>query len=82
MDVNQESMLKDIMATSFSAFDMHLYLNTHPYDQVALGYFNQAVQRLRILTDNYQRMYGPLTATVPSRCPWQWIESPWPWEGK
>lgn len=80
MEANRENMLKEVMAASFTAFDLHLYLNTHPYDQKALMLFNNSNQNARILTSNYERMYGPLTASSAGSYPWQWIKSPWPWE--
>lgn len=80
MDENRERMLRDVMAAGFSAFDLQLYLNTHPYDQRALYLFNLNTQRYRMLAQNYERMYGPLTASNATGYPWQWIESPWPWE--
>ena len=80
MDINRERMLKEVMAAGFTAFDLHLYLNTHPYDQRALMLFTNSVQRAKILTDNFERMYGPLTPASATGFPWQWINSPWPWE--
>jgi len=80
MDINRERMLKEVMAAGFTAFDLQLYLNTHPYDQRALVFFTNSVQRARMLTDNFERMYGPLTAASATGYPWQWINSPWPWE--
>jgi spore coat protein JB len=80
MEANREKMLKEVMAASFTAFDLHLYLNTHPYDQRALMLFNNSTQNAKILADNYERMYGPLTAASSGSYPWQWINSPWPWE--
>lgn len=81
MEANQEKLLREVMAISFTAYDLHLYLNTHPYDQRALMLFNNSTQRARMMTDNYERMYGPLTAAAATAYPWQWINSPWPWEG-
>ena len=80
MDPNRERMLKEVMAADFTAFDLHLYLNTHPYDARAIVLFNNSIQVAKMVTENFERMYGPLTANHPSRSPWQWIEGPWPWE--
>lgn len=82
MDPNREIMLKEVMAADFTAFDLHLYLNTHPCDMRALALFRSSVQRAKMISDNFERMYGPLTShgyfSDPNR--WQWIDSPWPWE--
>ncbi|MCX7747475.1 MAG: spore coat protein CotJB [Clostridia bacterium] len=81
MDANRERMLREVMAADFTVIDLNLYLNTHPYDKRTIDLFNQSVQRAKILRNNYERLYGPLTVNTPSGCPWRWIESPWPWEG-
>lgn len=76
----REKMLKDLMAIEFMAIDLNLYLNTHPYDNRALMIFVNTVQRANIIRDNYERMYGPITASASKSFPWPWIDSPWPWE--
>jgi spore coat protein JB len=80
MDETRDKMLKEVMAAGFSAYDLHLYLNTHPYDKKALYFFNFFTQKSRILSQNFERIYGPLTAATSYGYPWQWINSPWPWE--
>jgi spore coat protein JB len=80
MDESQEKLFKELMATDFTAGDLHLYLNTHPYDQRALMIYINVVQRGKLLRDYYERMYGPLTAASSNTFPWPWIRSPWPWE--
>lgn len=80
MDAARDKLLKEIMAADFTAGDLHLYLNTHPYDHRALMIYISCVQRGRQLRDYYERMYGPLTASAAMSYPWPWINSPWPWE--
>jgi len=80
-DVSRESLLREIQAADFTIIELNLYLNTHPYDQQSITIYNNMVQRAKALRDTYERLYGPLTARFSfSKCPWQWIESPWPWE--
>lgn len=81
MDANREKMLKEVMAADFTVIDLHLYLNTHPYDQRAIILYNNSARRAMMLRSQFERMYGPINPMCsPSKCPWQWIESPWPWE--
>lgn len=81
MDMNREALLKEIMAIDFSVIDLNLYLNTHPNDQRALAVFNNYVLQSKALWQNYERSYGPLSVRhSQSAYPWQWINSPWPWE--
>lgn len=76
----RKKLLHEVMAADFTLIDMNLYLNTHPYDQKAILLYNNYVTMARRLRDNYERNYGPITPAAYSKCPWQWIEPPWPWE--
>lgn len=81
VDMCRDKLLKEVMASDFTAIDLNLYLNTHPNDQKALALFNNSVQRSKMLRDKYESMYGPLTANMSTcKYPWQWIAGPWPWE--
>ncbi len=81
MNTDRETLLKEVMAADFTLIDLNLYLNTHPYDQRTIMLFYNCAQRAKMLRNEYERLYGPLTASnFPNPCPWQWINSPWPWE--
>lgn len=83
MDINREKLLKELMAADFTLVDLNLYLDTHPCDQRSIILFKNNVQRASMLRCNYERLYGPLTAAASSpQAPWEWIESPWPWENE
>jgi spore coat protein JB len=73
-------MLKEVMAADFTAIDLHLYLNTHPYDKRAVMIFINSARKARMLRENYERTYGPLTADASTTYPWPWIDNPWPWD--
>jgi spore coat protein JB len=76
---NQQAMLMQIRSLRFSINDLALYLDTHPCDRRALAIHNEYARELRTLTNNYQRMYGPLDIECPCN-QWRWIDEPWPWE--
>lgn len=78
----RDRMLKEVMALDFMAIELNLYLNTHPYDQKALMIFVSTVQRAKMARENFERMYGPITASASNSFPWPWIEDPWPWEAQ
>lgn len=80
MECNRDMMLKELMAADFLLIDLGLYLNTHPYEQNAINLYNQNFKRAKVLRENYERLFGPLTLLNCSKCPWQWIQGPWPWE--
>ncbi len=79
----QMSMLRKIQEIQFVAVELNLYLDTHPCDVDAINDFNCAVQVLEKRKKAYQDEFGPLLNFGfggYSKEPWQWVESPWPWE--
>lgn len=83
MRCNREMLLEQINMVSFAAYDMLLYLDTHPQDQKALAYYQEQCCQRKQLLDEYACQFGPLTADTacPNDCPdWAWIMQPWPWE--
>ncbi len=73
-------MLKKVQEADFAAYDMLLYLDTHPNCQAALTKYKEAVEHAGTLRKEYEASYGPLTAASGSAAaPWQWIKNPWPW---
>lgn len=81
---NQRSMeeLKlEIQQCEFSIIELALYLDTHPEDTRAICMHNELCQHYRKLTDEYQKVYGPLTIMFPCNS-WRWLEQPWPWQNE
>ena len=76
----REEMLRKIRCYDFAITELALYLDTHPDDEKALCLHNKYCKVYKELTDDYQKMYGPLTIKYPCN-KWRWIEEPWPWEG-
>lgn len=78
----QMQMLLQIQQLEFTAIELNLYLDTHPNDQQALNLYNSVVPQLRKCIEQYEKHFGPLFhfGMSSSQCPWQWINSPWPWE--
>ena len=80
---DQARMFHRIDVISFICIEMQLYLDTHPYEEDAIAYFNRNMQRLNQLKREYSRMYTPLTlayADTDSQ-KWKWVLDPMPWEG-
>ena len=76
----QMILLKEIMEVGFCVIEMALFLDTHPTDERAIGLHNTYAVRYKELCDTYNMKFGPLTSNDLSKCPWEFIESPWPWE--
>ena len=77
---NRDELLRKLTALDFYLIDLQLYLNTHPRDAEALNIYNSVVKAAKALREEYERMFGMLTANNPSKLPWQWIDEPWPWQ--
>ncbi len=81
MENNRQAALKNLMAADFTAFELQLYLDTHPDDKEAMSKYTEAVGKAAVLRTEYENMYGPITAaSAAGKLPWQWIVSPWNWE--
>lgn len=75
--------LNKINENSFTVNDILLYLDTHPHDQKALSYYQEAVSCRKNLMAEYARTYGPLTvddASMDTSTVWNWMVQPFPWE--
>lgn len=77
----REQLLKEYGAIRFAAFDIRLFLNTHPFNSEALAAFTHYCRTANILKKEFESKFGPLTAcSAPAGNSWQWIDAPWPWE--
>lgn len=82
VDERYYQLLHQLQAIDFVLVELNLYLDTHPNDQQAIEQYNHHVQERWQLAQEFERLYGPLTHFGRSftGTPWQWNESPWPWE--
>lgn len=79
---NKHELLSWINKASFMAYDMALYLDTHPQDQQALAFFQKYNQMRRQAMDTYAAQFGPLNMDcIENDDHWHWADQPWPWEG-
>ena len=84
-NMNQEQLLAYINQVSFVVSDMLLYLDTHPTDREALAYCEDHIAMRNKALKEYAVLYGPITIDTAddasSEC-WEWVNTPWPWEGR
>lgn len=78
--MERNEMMEQIMALRFTLIDLGQYLDTHPYDDNAIKYFNDYKEELTKLWKEYEEKFGPLTAGSNNTEFWEWISNPWPWE--
>ncbi|MCX7715172.1 MAG: spore coat protein CotJB [Clostridia bacterium] len=78
---DKAALMNKLQSYSFAAFDMQLYLDTHPYDKKAFEMFKSLVEKCREIAAQYEKRFGPLTAFASANFElYRWLEGPWPWE--
>ncbi|MBR5519898.1 MAG: spore coat protein CotJB [Clostridia bacterium] len=79
----QQTLQRRICRLNFAVTDAGLYLDTHPECKNGLAYFRKQQTALNAAMREYEQKFGPLTLAGQSDdARWNWIDSPWPWEGK
>lgn len=68
---------------NFCAYDMQLYLDTHPNDEEGIAYFNQCVAMLKDAKRKYREVCTCTMAYdgAPYDDYFSWSDRPLPWEG-
>ncbi|MCC8105296.1 MAG: spore coat protein CotJB [Clostridiales bacterium] len=77
-------LLTYIDEVSFCAYDLMLYLDTHPEDDRAQEYFKEYNKKRDRALELYEEKYGPLQYGQTCGCNMgsvKWVTEPWPWEG-
>lgn len=73
--------LCELMALSFAATELGLYLDTHREDTEALELYRKYVSMLKEGKTRYEEKCGPLQqADVTGERGWNWLNDPWPWD--
>ncbi len=83
--MTQEQLFCYLNQVSFVISDLLLYLDTHPNDQQALQHCREHISMRKQALAEYARLYGPLTidtANDNASESWNWVSTPWPWEGR
>ena len=79
--MSKTELLKQMQSYRFAAYDMLLYLDTHPQDKKAFTMFKELVEKTKKLRNEYEKNYGPLTPFSTAKFyEFTWLEGPWPWE--
>ena len=74
----REAMLKKLSAVQFALWEMHLYLDTHPWDLAMLENHNRLAIKYKQLKAEFEEKFCPLTAAKAQGV--EWLKGPWPWE--
>ena len=75
------ALLQQLREIDFALVETILYLDAYPDHPQAMEYYHRLLEDRRRLMEEYERAYGPLTATGNySKSSWEWVKTPWPWE--
>lgn len=74
----RQKLLRCLSAEQFAAWELHLYLDTHPADKKAKEMYERHQARATELREEYECKYGPLSPRDGEGC--EWLKDPWPWE--
>ena len=82
VDDRYYQLLHQLQAIDFVLVELNLYLDTHPNDFEAVQQYNHHVQERWKIAQEMEGMYGPLMhfGHSYSGYPWQWNNTPWPWQ--
>ena len=76
----REALIKKISTYQFAAYDLQLYLDTHPDDEAATEQMQRYLKMAAPLVEQYEKQYGALTPKDGAVNNRDWIKAPWPWE--
>ncbi len=77
----QAELLLNLNQLCFAAYDIRLYLDTHPEDKRMLDLFNKYQQQSKQIEKEYESKYGPITMNTPTDTNrFNWVVYNFPWE--
>lgn len=76
----RNKLMARLSAVQFAAWELHMYLDTHPCDMQANEMFRKYSAEAAMLKKEYERKYGPLTVSSSEEA--DWLCDPWPWENE
>ena len=79
--MNREDMMRRVQMLGLVTADVALFLDTHPYDDAALRFYQKYKALRDLAVAEYEAHCGAITIDrVSGEDGWAWIDHPWPWE--
>lgn len=75
--MTRQKALTRLSAVQFAAWELHMYLDTHPGDKNAAERYRQYSAQYRKLRKEFEENYGALVQPSFGN---EWLDDPWPWE--
>lgn len=78
--MKKEKLLRRLSSMQFAMWEMRIFLDTHPNDRKAQAMFNEYKEKFEILSEEFEKEFGPLTLTGTNSD--EWLKDPWPWDNE
>ncbi len=78
----RNKLLRQIAEYDFVVLELHMYLDSHPFDTNIAKQLDEYAQKLNALKQEFISKFGPITQKTDERNQWAWISSPWPWDNE
>ena len=79
--MSRDDMMTRVQMLGFVMSDIALFLNTHPYDDAALQFYQKYKALYDMALVEFEEQFGPMSMDrVNIEDGWSWIDHPWPWE--
>jgi len=76
----RQILMNRYSAFQLAAFELCLYLDTHPYDTAAMNRFRNYNTKANECRAEFESKYGPISSDSAMNAEkWPWISEPWPW---
>lgn len=77
MNSRRMAMLK-LSSIQFAAWELHMYLDTHPNDKYAKEKYKKYIAEYEFLLAEYEKVFGPIKQQTAKGN--AWLSDPWPWD--
>lgn len=74
----KDKLMLRLSAAQFGMQEMREFLDTHPDDMQAQELYDKYCKKYKVLKEEYEKEYGPLT--LNGRNSDEWLKDPWPWD--
>lgn len=82
MTNEQMKLMRQIQSNQFAAWELHIFLDTHPANRDAAKKLQEVREKIAELVQKYENAYGPINENSSNTSRWAWITDPWPWESQ
>lgn len=74
----KDKLIMRLSSIQFAIQEFRIYLDTHKDDVEAQEMYESYKKKYKVLKDEYEKEYGPLTLNGKNSD--EWLKDPWPWD--